>query len=509
MNMYIVFGDQLNQEISSLKNVNKSKDIVCLFEVMDETQYVKHHKKKIAFIFSAMRHFAKDLKTSGFHVEYVTLDAPQNTGSFENEIKRMVDQFNPVKVIMTEPSEYRVLQSVQSLDLSVPVEIREDDRFLCSHASFESWSKGRKELRMEYFYREMRKKYHVLTEGDKPIGGKWNFDKENRKPPKTGLDIPKTFFEEPDEITCEVLSLVENEFDHHFGDLYPFYFAVTREQALCALDLFIRERLPSFGDYQDAMIENEPWMYHSHISFYLNTGLLLPLECIEVAQQAYVEQTAPLNAVEGFIRQVLGWREYVRGIYWLYMPEYYERNHLAASHDLPELFWGKPTKMNCLAQCVKETKQNAYAHHIQRLMVLGNFALIAGLAPKQVNEWYLIVYADAFEWVELPNVSGMVLFADGGILGSKPYASSGAYIHKMSDYCANCEYKVNKKNGEDACPFNYLYWDFLLRNKSKLRGNQRLSMIYNTLERMSEEKIMMIENDSQRFLNAMNNDEEI
>ena len=251
------------------------------------------------------------------------------------------------------------------------------------------------------------------------------------------------------------------------------------------------------------MIEGEPWLYHSHISFYINIGLLLPLECIQAAEEAYRSNMAPLNAVEGFIRQLIGWREYVRGIYWLKMPAYEDENFLEAKRKLPELFWGGGTQMNCLRQCVKETKENAYAHHIQRLMVLGNFALIAGLNPDEVNEWYMIVYADAYQWVELPNVTGMILFADGGVLGSKPYSASGAYINKMSDYCKGCQYKVNKKNGSDACPFNYLYWDFLIRNEYKLRGNQRLSLIYRTLERMGEEKVQAVKEDSLRFFNAL------
>jgi len=250
-------------------------------------------------------------------------------------------------------------------------------------------------------------------------------------------------------------------------------------------------------------------MYHSHISFYINCGLLLPLECIKAAQKSYLDGKAPLNAVEGFIRQIIGWREYVRGIYWLKMPGYETENYFKAKRALPALFWGSDTQMNCLRQCVKETKENAYAHHIQRLMVLGNFALIAGIDPDEVNEWYMIVYADAYQWVELPNVTGMILFADGGLLASKPYAASGAYINKMSDYCKGCRYKVSKKNGPDACPFNYLYWDFLIRNEDKLRSNPRLGMIYRSLERMGKEKVTAVQDDSQRFFKALESNEKV
>ena len=333
-----------------------------------------------------------------------------------------------------------------------------------------------------------------------PIGGQWNYDTENRKPPKDGLKIPLPYIGKIDDITQEVMSLVSQRFEDHFGDLEPFYFAVTRADALQVLDQFIEQRLNHFGDYQDAMIQGEAWMYHSHISFYLNCGLLLPLECIHAAEEAYKNGTAPINSVEGFIRQIIGWREYVRGIYWLKMPKYSDENFLDAKRSLPDFYWTGNTKMNCLSQTILETKQNSYAHHIQRLMVLGNFALLAGINPKEVNEWFLIVYADAYEWVELPNVSGMILFADGGYLASKPYAAGGSYINKMSNYCKNCSYKVTKKNGIDACPFNYLYWNFLDHNRVKLAGNQRISMMYKIFDRMDTEKQATIREDSEIFL---------
>ena len=382
-----------------------------------------------------------------------------------------------------------------------------DNRFLSTQDEFSKWSTGRKQLRMEYFYRDMRKKHSILMDGYNPVGGKWNYDSENRKLPKENLEIPNIYRNKVDDISKNVIDVVEKLFSDHFGDIYPFYLAVTREQALNVLDKFIKERLKYFGDYQDAMIEGEPWMYHSHISFYLNCGLLSPLECIKAAETSYYKNQAPLNAVEGFIRQILGWREYIRGIYWLKMPEYYYTNFLDAHRDLPQFYWTANTKMNCLRQCVLETSKNAYAHHIQRLMVLGNFALITGIAPRQVNEWFLIVYADAYEWVELPNVTGMILFADGCVLGSKPYAAGGNYINKMSNYCNNCSYKVNKKNGSDACPFNYLYWYFLVNNREKLEKNPMLAMIYKTYDRMTADKKEDIENDSKKFFNSIKNGE--
>ncbi|WJG10760.1 cryptochrome/photolyase family protein [Aliiglaciecola sp. LCG003] len=503
----LILGDQLSHSISSLADTDKSTDVILMCEVWDEATYVKHHKKKIAFIFSAMRHFAQELRAKGYQVHYTQLDDVDNTGSFSGEVTRAIERFAPTELIVTEPGEYRVLNDIKSWNCSVPVQIRADQRFLCSHQGFTDWAKGRKQLRMEYFYREMRKQYGILMNGREPEGGEWNYDNQNRKPPKNGLTIPPTFSSTPDPITQEVMALVEKHFSDHFGDLEPFHFAVTRQQALQALDKFIQQRLCNFGDYQDAMIQGEAWMYHSHLSFYINCGLLLPLECVKAAEQAYRCGNAPLNAVEGFVRQIIGWREYVRGIYWLKMPDYQSVNVLEAKRKLPALYWGAKTRMNCLSQCVKETKQNAYAHHIQRLMVLGTFALIAGLHPDEVNEWYMIVFADAYQWVELPNVSGMILFADGGLLASKPYAASGSYINKMSDYCKGCKYKVSKKIGPDACPFNYLYWDFLIRNQAKLRGNHRLAMIYQTLERMDKEKILAIQNDSQLFLRALGNNE--
>ena len=505
----LILGDQLSKSISSLKDCDKENDIVFMCEVSSETDYVKHHKKKIAFLFSAMRHFAQELLDDGYPIRYTRLDDPDNQKSFSGEVKRLISCFKFDKIIVTEAGEHRVNEEIKTWPklFNIEVEIRQDDRFLASTEEFAQWAEGRKELRMELFYREMRKKHQILLDNGKPIGGKWNYDIENRKVPKDRLFIPKPYINKPDQITKDVIKLVEERFSDHFGDLEPFYFAVTRNQVLQVLEKFIKERLESFGDYQDAMLEGEEWLYHSHISFYLNCGLLLPLECIQAAEKAYKEGKAPLNSVEGFIRQILGWREFVRGLYWLKMPEYAELNFFEAKRKLPEFYWTANTKMNCLKNCVTETKRNAYAHHIQRLMVLGNFALLTAIDPKEVNEWFLIVYADAFEWVELPNVSGMVLFADGGYLASKPYASGGNYINKMSDYCKNCHYKVSQKTGEQACPFNYLYWDFLARNREKLSPNHRLGMIYRTYDKMSDEKQKQIQDDSEVFLQKLNQDE--
>ena len=502
--LILILGDQLNKNISSLKHANKDEDIVLMCEVVSEATYIKHHKKKIAFILSAMRHFSVELKKSGYNVIYTSLDDKNNTNSFESEVLRIAKKNHCKKVIITHPGEYRVYQNLEGLkNKKLDVTWIEDDRFLCAKAEFDNWIKARKQPRMEHFYRYMRLKHNILVSDNKPIGGKWNFDSDNRKQPKNIniLTKPKQF--KPDSITKTVLELVEKNFPDHFGDLHPFDLAVTRKQALAALNHFITERLVKFGDFQDAMLENEPYMYHSLLSFYLNIGLLLPQEVIVKVQKAYENNQAPINAVEGFIRQILGWREYIRGIYWYKMPKYSTNNYFKAKKSLPEFYWSGDTKLNCLSLCILETKQNAYAHHIQRLMVLGNFCLLTGIDPRHVREWYLIVYADAFEWVELPNVMGMILFADGGYLASKPYASGGAYINKMSNYCSSCHYKIKEKTGEKACPFNYLYWNFLDKHREKLSKNQRLSMVYNTLDKMDPSKLSTIRKNAKSFINSI------
>ncbi len=477
----LILGDQLSELIAALQGIDKTNDVVLLCEVMQETTYVRHHQKKIAFIFSAMRHFAEELINKGFNVRYVKLDDASNTGSITGEVKRLLITGNFDRVIVTEPGEYRLLENFRSWpeSLGVTVEIRPDTRFLCSLAEFKHWAIGKKQLRMEYFYREMRKKHKLLLGPDgKPAGGQWNYDSENRKPPARGLSSPKRLCHKKSVVTQNVLKLVKDRFGGHFGNLEPFHFAVNRAQALMELRHFIDDLLPNFGDYQDAMVAGEPYLYHSLISSYLNAGLLLPLEICSLAEAAYRSGKAPLNAVEGFIRQILGWREYVRGIYWLHMPEYGQMNYFDAKTPLPEFYWTAKTSLFCVAEAVRHTRDHAYSHHIQRLMITGNFALLAGINPVEVCEWYLLVYADAYEWVELPNTLGMALYADGGIMASKPYAASGKYINRMSNFCQHCQYDPLQTIGEKACPFNALYWDFLARHKDKLQGNQRLAYMF-------------------------------
>jgi len=486
----LILGDQLSHDMSSLSGANKQKDLILMAEVMEEATYVPHHKKKITLIFSAMRNFAEELRKAGWTVRYVKLDDAGNTGTFTGEIGRALKASAADRIVVTEPGEWRVRKAMESWSQThnVSVEIRDDDRFLCSVADFAAWAEGRKQLRMEYFYREMRKKTGLLMREGKPVGGKWNFDSENRKPAKKDLFMPVPPKKKPGKTTKDVIKLVESRFGDHFGDLEPFWFGVTAQQAQACLDGFIENALPNFGDFQDAMLKDEPFLYHSLLSFYINIGLLNPLDVCKRVEKEYLEGRTPLNAAEGFIRQIIGWREYVRGIYWLKMPAYVEQNFLNAKRALPDFYWTGETDMACLRATITQTKQEAYAHHIQRLMITGNFALLLGVAPKEVHEWYLLVYADAFEWVELPNTLGMSQFADGGLLASKPYGASGNYINKMSDYCGDCKFDVKRKTGERACPYNYLYWDFFARNEKKLQNNARLSFVYRTWNKMDDEK---------------------
>lgn len=483
-----ILGDQLTLTLASLRGADPADTVVLMMEVQEEATYVRHHKKKIAFLFAAMRHHADALSAAGWTVDYVRLDDPANTGSFTGEVARAAARYGARAVRVTEPGEWRVLGAMQrwAAALGIPVDILPDDRFLCSRDEFADWAQGRKGLTMEYFYREMRKREKVLMHYGQPVGGEWNFDKDNRKTPPRGLNYPLPPRFEPDAITQEVLALVAARFPRHFGDLEPFWFGVTRAAALEALAPFIAVALPRFGDFQDAMLTDQPFVYHSVIGQYLNCGLLTPREVIAAAEAAHTADEAPLNAVEGFIRQVLGWREYVRGIYWWAGPEYHQRNALGATRPLPDFYWTGETDMHCLAQSVGQTKREAYAHHIQRLMVLGNFAMLAGCDPREVSDWYLVVYACAYEWVEDPNVIGMSQYADGGLMGSKPYAGGGNYINNMSDYCGKCRYDPKVRVGADACPFNALYWDFLARHEEKLQGNMRLRQMYSTWNRMSE-----------------------
>ena len=499
--LVLVLGDQLTLSIAALKAADMDRDIVVMAEVAAETGYVAHHPKKIAFVLSAMRKFAARLQADGWRVCYTRLDDEDNAGSIGGELLRRAEEHGAKEVLATEPGEWRLIEALR--DHPLTLHIQQDDRFICSHKEFEDWAEGRKSLRMEYFYREMRRKTGLLMEGDDPAGGAWNFDSDNRKSPPKGLEGPEPPRFEPDEVVRQVLDLVEARFSENFGKLRPFRFATDPEEAEKALDHFIAHALPCFGDYQDAMVRGQDLLFHSLLSPYMNVGLLDPLEVCRRVEAAWQAGDVPINAAEGFIRQIIGWREYVRGIYFLEGPDYTSRNALDHTRKLPALYWGGETRMRCLRECVDVTRREAYAHHIQRLMVTGNFALLAGVDPGAVHEWYLEVYADAYEWVEAPNTIGMSQFADGGIIASKPYVSSGNYIAKMSDYCKSCTYGVTVKTGEGACPFNLLYWHFLIRHRERFEDNPRMAQMYRTWERMDAEKRETVLSEAEAFLERM------
>ncbi|MFN9163668.1 MAG: cryptochrome/photolyase family protein [Alphaproteobacteria bacterium] len=498
----IVLGDQLSSGLTALSGGDPARDVVLMMEVADETTYVPHHRKKIVFFLSAMRAFADELRAGGWTVDYVKLDDPANSGSFTGEVRRAVLRHKPARIVTTLAGEHRVrgFQAGWQADTGVDVELREDTRFLCSHGEFAAWAEGRKQFRMEFFYREMRRKTGLLMAGESPEGGQWNFDHDNRKPAKADLFMPKPFGVEPSATTREVIAMVSRRFPDGFGDIEPFWFPVTRADALKAARNFVAKALPHFGDYQDAMLRGEKFLYHSLLSPLMNAGLLDPLELCRMAEAAWRAGRAPLNAVEGFIRQIIGWREFVRGIYFLAGPDYTRRNELSATRALPAMYWTGETDMACMAAAIGQTREEAYAHHIQRLMVTGNFALLAGIDPHQLHEWYLAVYADALEWVEAPNTIGMSQFADGGMVGSKPYAASGAYVDRMSDYCKGCRYKVKERTGKDACPLNSLYWDFLIRHRARFEGNPRMAQMYRTHDKMDAGVRRDLQAQAKRFL---------
>ena len=499
--LVLVLGDQLSPQIGALKAADKETDIVVMAEVLGEATYVPHHPKKIAFLFAAMRKFADRLQALGWTVAYTCLDDPGNGGSIGAELLRRAEEYRTSEVFITEPGEFRLIQTLAAVPLTLTT--FEDDRFIASHQEFESWAEGRKQLRMEYFYRDMRRKTGLMMEGDKPAGGQWNYDHDNRKPDPGEVDFSGPMQFQIDDTVQDVLALVADQFGANFGDLRPFWFATDTTQAKQHLAHWIRHGAPLFGDFQDAMVRDQRFLYHAFVGAYINAGLLDPLEVCRDVETAWKQGDIPINAAEGFIRQIIGWREYVRGIYFLEGPGYTERNLLAHDRKLPGMYWGEKTWMACMDQAVSQTKEEAYAHHIQRLMVTGNFALLAGINPHEVHEWYLAVYVDAYEWVEAPNVIGMSQFADGGIVASKPYISSGNYIHKMSDYCKSCSYKIKDKTGADACPFNLLYWHFLDRHRERFEGNPRMGQMYRVWDKMDAEKRETVLSDATKWLAKM------
>jgi len=494
--LVLVLGDQLDLDAAAFDDFDASRDAVWMAEVAEESTHVWSSKPRIALFLSAMRHFADALRAAGRPLHYTHLDDDGNAGSLTAQLAADVRRLRPARLVMTAPGDWRVLQALraQATALGLPLDVREDRHFYCSVRDFAAHARGRASLRMEYFYREQRRRHGVLMDGPpgardaQPEGGQWNFDADNREafgPAGPGAVPPRAAFA-PDATTRAVLALVEARFADHPGRLEGFAWPVTREDAHAALQRFVGERLPLFGRFQDAMWPDEPWLYHAHLSAALNLKLLNPREVVAAAEHAYRTGAAPLASVEGFVRQILGWREYVRGIYWTRMPGYVELDALQAHEDLPAWYWTGDTDMACLRDALKQTLAHGYAHHIQRLMVTGLYALMLGVQPRQVHAWYLAVYVDAVEWVELPNTLGMSQYADGGLMASKPYVATGKYIQRMSPYCRGCRYDPAQRTGDAACPFTTLYWDFLMRHAARLASNPRMALQVKNVARLGE-----------------------
>jgi deoxyribodipyrimidine photolyase-related protein len=489
----LVLGDQLDRASTAFDGFDPAQDAVWMAEVSEESTHVWSSKQRSVLFLAAMRHFAQALRDDGLPLLYraLTTDVQATPdGSLADALRATLQAVRVQRVVLVEPGEWRVREALQqaAADCDVATELRPDTHFLCSHAEFAAHAKDRKQLRMEYFYREMRRRHGVLMQDDgQPVGGAWNYDAENRNafgPDGPGF-VPETPRFAPDATTRDVIELVNTRFSSHPGRVVQFGWPVTRAQALQALDAFVNDRLPQFGLWQDAMWGGQPWLYHAHIASAMNLKLLNPREVINAVEHAHTSGHAPLPAVEGFIRQVLGWREYVRGVYWLQMPDYAAMNALHAQQDLPPWYWTGATDMRCLADAIGQTLEHGYAHHIQRLMVTGLYALLLGVQPQQVHAWYLAVYVDAVEWAELPNTLGMSQFADGGLMASKPYAASGNYIHRMSDHCRGCRYRPEQRTGPQACPFTTLYWDFLGRHAQRLANNSRMALQLKNLLRIA------------------------
>jgi len=515
--LVIVLGDQLDAGSAAFDGFNRQVDVVWMAEVDEEAEHVWTTKPHIAIFLSAMRHFRDALRRDGYQVDYRRMDddrlsrdsGPDTRTSLDGELRLTLEARRPEKIIVVQPGEWRVREQLidAAEHAAVPMEIRPDNHFICSAETFEEHAEGRKRLVMEHFYREMRRRTGILMKDGEPVGGDWNYDAQNRESfGKEGPgDVPTPIAFEPDTVTFEVLELVEERFRDHPGSLAHFDWPVTQEQAEQALNDFIERRLPRFGRYEDAMWTDEPYLYHSRLSAALNLKLLDPRMAIRAAEEAYdrneggTNRRLELNAVEGFIRQILGWREYVRGIYWRYMPAYVERNALGADASLPAFYWTGETDMACLRHCIQQTLDYGYAHHIQRLMVTGLFALLLGVAPQQVHAWYLAVYVDAVEWVELPNTLGMSQFADGGLMATKPYCASGKYVERMSNYCDQCRYNPSRRVGEEACPFTTLYWDFLMRHEERWGKNPRMGLQLYNLRRIEEDEQRAIRRQATRL----------
>lgn len=513
--LILILGDQLNLDNPALDDFDAAQDAIFMAEVSYEATKVWSHKARIVLFLSAMRHFYDAFSSqypTGLKGSYLKL-GEHNFETLKAAWAEQISILKPQKVIICEPGEYQLEQDLIALckELNTHLAVRDDTHFMCSKADFVHWAKAGKQLRMEFFYRKMRQKYDVLMQGDEPVGGAWNYDAENRKTfgkagPQNTPSAPQVSI---DKLTQAVIDTVEKQFTNHPGSLSSFIWPVTRSAALKFLGNFIEHKLIGFGDHQDAMWQStdssqSPYLWHSLLSTSLNLKLLNPREVIAAAVAAYNQHQLPLASVEGFIRQILGWREFIRGVYWLDMPQMGEANHYNHTRALPSWYWTGDTDMNCMKQTINDTMQQGYAHHIQRLMVTGMFGVLAELNPREVEAWYLAVYVDAVEWVELPNVAGMALYANGGRFTSKPYVASGAYIKRMSNYCSHCKYKPELKTGDTACPTTTLYWNFLIKHYDTFSRNPRTALMTKNVDRFSEADKVGVQARAQYLLNHIN-----
>jgi deoxyribodipyrimidine photolyase-related protein len=501
--LLVVLGDQLDRQATTLRRLDRSGDAVLMAEVAQEAEHVASHPQRTALFLSAMRHFALELIDRGYRVRYVRLDESSNTQALATELERAVAALGPQNVLVTRPGEHRVERSLRDAcrRARVDFEVLEDQSFTCTLDEFDEWADARSNLVMEHFYRARRRALHILLEANKPAGGRWNFDADNRLSFKKAPSVPQPYRPRSDVVTAEVKALVEKRFPNAYGRTAHFRWPVSPDQARRALADFVANRLRHFGTYQDAMWTGEPVLYHSLLSPSLNLKLISPGECVEAAVAAYEGGAASLNNVEAFVRQLIGWREFVRGVYYREGSDYPRRNGLGHDGSLPPFFWTGETDMNCLRHCIGEVLDNAHGHHIARLMVIGNFALIAGVDPRAVNDWFLGMYADGVEWATAPNVIGMSQYADGGVVATKPYAASGKYIDRMSNYCRDCRYSVSERSGDDACPFNTLYWDFLLRHRRRFEKNQRMALVVGHLRRLPPDESRAVRRRADRLRN--------
>lgn len=508
----IILGDQLAPDAPALRGLDPARDAVLMMEVASEAAEGPSHKMRTGVFLAAMRHYAIELQDAGWRVRYIKLDEARNTQTFTGEVRRAVQVLKPNSLRLAHPGDWRVLEAAQVWedDLGVPVEIVEDDHFYVTPDEFGAWAEGRKSLVMEFFYREQRKRLGVLMDSNgKPLGGQWNFDEDNRESFNRTPRVVKAYKPRPTRIVREVIELVRERFPNAPGELDEdgFVWPVTRAQALRSLSSFIEHRLPLFGKYEDAMWTGEDVLYHSQLSVPLNLHLLDPRECVAAAVEAYERGDAPLNSVEGFVRQLIGWREFIRGVYWHEGPGYRERNGLEATGALPGFYWDGETDMRCMSECLRPVLRHAWAHHIPRLMVLCNFAMIAGVHARAVGDWFYGMFADSVDWVTTPNTIGMGMHADKGgngpVVGTKPYAASGKYIARMSNYCEHCRYDVKQRTGEDACPYNTFYWDFLIRHRERFRGNQRMAMILKNVDRMQDSERVEITVNARKLRGTM------